>query len=67
MMVADITRSETLESIRGYWLAEVRNIVGNVPFIILANKSDLIKRAELNEKEHKKHEIGIEEAMDSVV
>jgi small GTP-binding protein len=51
MMVADITRKETLESIRSYWLAEVRNIVGNVPFIILANKSDLIKRAEFDEKE----------------
>jgi small GTP-binding protein len=54
MMVADITRKETLESIRSYWLAEVRNIVGNVPFIILVNKSDLIKRAELNEKEGSK-------------
>jgi small GTP-binding protein len=54
MMIADITRSETLQSIRSYWLAEVRNIVGNVPFIILANKSDLIKRAELTEKELRK-------------
>ncbi len=51
IMVADITRKETLESIKRYWLAEVKNIVGNVPFIILANKSDLIERAELDEKE----------------
>jgi small GTP-binding protein len=51
MMVADITRKETLESIRSYWLREVRNIVGNIPFIILANKSDLKKRAEFGEKE----------------
>ncbi|UCE36266.1 MAG: GTP-binding protein [Thermoplasmata archaeon] len=54
MMVADLTRKDTLESIRSYWLPEVKNIVGTVPFVILANKSDLIQRAEFKEEDLRK-------------
>ncbi|UCE36684.1 MAG: GTP-binding protein [Thermoplasmata archaeon] len=50
-MVADITRKDTLQSLKSYWIPEVENLVGSVPFIILANKSDLIERAEFNESE----------------
>lgn len=53
-MVADITRKETLNSLKTYWIPKVQNIVGTVPFIILANKSDLIKNAEIEEKELRK-------------
>jgi small GTP-binding protein len=49
--VADITRKETFNSLRKYWIPQVKEIIGIVPFIILANKSDLIDSTEINEKE----------------
>jgi small GTP-binding protein len=51
LMVADITRKDTLKSLENYWIPTVENIVGSIPIIILANKSDLIKKAEFKEKE----------------
>lgn len=39
-LVCDVTRRETLESIPE-WRSEIYKITGNVPVIILANKSDL--------------------------
>ena len=54
IMVADITRSETLQSIGEYWIPEVENLIGTVPFVILVNKSDLTKQAVIREKELRK-------------
>lgn len=51
MFVADITRMETFHSIETYWIPHVQEIIGDVPFIILANKSDLIKNSEFKAKE----------------
>lgn len=51
LFVADITRKETLQSLDSYWIPTVKNMVGKVPFIILANKSDLMTDAEFNEEE----------------
>ena len=50
-MVIDITRKDTLQSLDNYWIPEVQNIVGSLPFVILANKSDLIQNAEVKEAE----------------
>jgi small GTP-binding protein len=54
MMVADITRYETLKSIGEYWIPEVENLIGTVPFVILVNKSDLIKQAVIKERDLRK-------------
>lgn len=51
--IADITRKETLQNLESYWIPEVQNIAGTVPFVIMANKSDLIRKAEFNENELK--------------
>jgi small GTP-binding protein len=51
LFVADITRMETFHSIETYWIPHVQEIIGNVPFIILANKSDLIKDIEFKTNE----------------
>lgn len=51
LMVADITRMDTLKSLENYWIPTVENIAGSIPIIILANKSDLIRKAEFKEKE----------------
>lgn len=53
LMVADITRKETLESLKTYWIPKVQGIVSNIPFVVLANKWDLKENAELKEKDIK--------------
>jgi len=52
-MVADITRKETLESLRDYWIPMIHSFAGAVPFIVLANKSDLTTQAQFDEKDMK--------------
>jgi small GTP-binding protein len=51
ILVADITRNATLLSLKNYWIPEVHNIAGKIPFIILANKSDLLENATFGEEE----------------
>ncbi|UCE74636.1 MAG: GTP-binding protein [Methanomassiliicoccales archaeon] len=50
-IVADVTRKKTLLSIKNYWIPKVQYIVGKIPFIILANKNDLVKNAEFTKEE----------------
>ncbi|UCE74508.1 MAG: GTP-binding protein [Methanomassiliicoccales archaeon] len=50
-LVADITRKHTLDSIEAYWIPKVQNIIGNLPFVILANKCDLINDAKFTAKD----------------
>ena len=51
ILIADITRKDTLKSIDDYWIPNVYNMVGQVPFVILANKKDLTEKAEFDEDE----------------
>ena len=48
--VLDTTRKETLEALHG-WLEGVSSSVGKLPVVILANKKDLKKDAEITNKE----------------
>jgi small GTP-binding protein len=48
ILVSDLTRATTLNSIIDYWIPEVQNIVGTIPFVFMANKSDLLKPSDLN-------------------
>ncbi len=50
-MVANITRKKSLFNLEAYWLPKVRHLVGNIPFVILANKSDLIREAEFTKED----------------
>jgi small GTP-binding protein len=50
LLVADITRKDTLKSLENYWIPTIKKLVGKVPLIILANKSDIRKRAEFDDK-----------------
>jgi small GTP-binding protein len=45
LFVCDLTRRETLDSLGNYWIPQVREVIGTMPFIILANKSDLVNKA----------------------
>ena len=42
IMVSDLTRKETLDSIMNYWMPLVLRILGPVPMVLLGNKSDLV-------------------------
>ena len=40
LLVCDLTRNETLQSITG-WVTRVKEVTGEIPMILLANKADL--------------------------
>ncbi len=51
ILVADITRKETFNSLETYWIPQFKSIVGSVPFVILANKCDLSNEAQIGKEE----------------
>jgi Ras-related protein Rab-1A len=54
LLVTDITRRTTLTSLENYWIPEVHTLVGHIPFVILANKSDLLGNSAFDEDELRK-------------
>ena len=52
-VVCDVTRRSTLDNI-SYWVKALTDISGDIPVIILANKSDLKDEAEFTEDDLKK-------------
>jgi len=42
IMVCDLTRPETLQSVLSYWITMVLRLLGPIPIIFLGNKADLI-------------------------
>lgn len=50
LAVCDFTRPDTMKNLRS-WLGNFRSVVGNMPTVILGNKSDLEKRFTLTELE----------------
>ncbi|MFH0815759.1 MAG: Rab family GTPase [Methanobacteriota archaeon] len=54
ILVCDITRKATLESLRDYWMPSLIGVTGPVPMIIIANKGDLADEAEFGEKDIRK-------------
>lgn len=49
VLVADITRKETLDNIKT-WLKGFKRVTGNVPIILVANKKDLLESSAFSEK-----------------
>jgi small GTP-binding protein len=43
MLVCDLTRKETLDSLGKYWIPEFEKVVGKVPMVFMGNKADLTK------------------------
>lgn len=41
MLVADLTRPETIKNLETFWIPEIEAAVGKVPTVIIGNKSDL--------------------------
>jgi small GTP-binding protein len=50
LAVCDFTRPETMANLRS-WIGSLRSVVGEMPVIVLGNKSDLEKRYSLKELE----------------
>lgn len=44
LLVCDLTRKETLDSLGKYWIPQFEKAVGKVPRVILGNKADLRKK-----------------------
>jgi small GTP-binding protein len=51
IMVADITRKDTLDSIESYWIPTLIRVVGDAPLLFLANKMDLTDNAQITSEE----------------
>jgi small GTP-binding protein len=50
LLVTDITRRNTLTSLENYWIPEIHTLVGHIPIVILANKSDLLGNSAFDEE-----------------
>ena len=48
LLVADTTRSETLESLKSYWIPTLKRVVPVAPLVFLGNKSDLAEDAQFS-------------------
>ncbi|MCX8173293.1 MAG: GTP-binding protein [Thermoplasmata archaeon] len=53
ILVVDITRKSTLQSIHDYWYPQIVKVSGRIPFVIFGNKSDLKQNAEVTIEEIK--------------
>ncbi len=51
LIVCDMTRTETLKSLEEYWINALKDIAGNVPIIILANKCDLVDEVKITREQ----------------
>jgi Ras-related protein Rab-21 len=51
MVVCDLTRKDTLASLKDYWIPELRKVVGEVPMIFVGNKSDLVAERQITVEE----------------
>jgi small GTP-binding protein len=51
ILVADLTRKETLKSLERYWIPFLYKVVEDVPMVFVGNKSDLKKECEVEPEE----------------
>jgi len=54
IFVCDLTRTETLRSV-DWWLESFRQVTGNVPIVLLGNKSDLKERRAVSDSDLAKY------------
>jgi len=44
ILVGDLSRPETIQSLHDFWLKEVGSIVGTIPTVLVGNKVDLVEQ-----------------------
>ncbi|UCE75047.1 MAG: GTP-binding protein [Methanomassiliicoccales archaeon] len=69
LLVTDLTRKETLDSLERYWIPLLWGVVDNVPLIFISNKSDLVDEMAFDpddlERIASKYNMGIKEELPS--
>lgn len=53
LLVSDRTRTNTLNSLKEYWIPSLVSVTGTLPMIFLGNKSDMVDQIEFGGKELK--------------
>ncbi len=48
ILIADLTRKETLDSLERYWVPLLLEVVENIPLVFASNKSDLVEEITFN-------------------
>ncbi len=51
LLVSDLTRKDTLDSLRDYWIPSIVRVTGAIPMVFLGNKADLEDEVQFNLKE----------------
>ncbi|MCU0860166.1 MAG: GTP-binding protein [Thermoplasmata archaeon] len=44
ILVADLSRMETVQSVQDFWLKEVESVLGRTPIVLVGNKIDIAKK-----------------------
>ncbi len=44
ILVADLSRPETVKSVEAFWIPEIEGAVGKVPTVLIGNKHDLVEK-----------------------
>ena len=47
ILVGDLSRPETIQSLESFWLKEVNQIVGDIPTVLVGNKIDLAEKSSM--------------------
>ena len=51
LLVCDLTRKETLDSLEEYWIPEINKVKANIPMIFVGNKVDLVDQRQITNEE----------------
>lgn len=66
LLVCDLTRPETVESIDNYWTPLLEDVLGEVPpFVFLANKADLVDLKSQEMKDYRSEVLSLTEKYES--
>lgn len=67
VLVADMTRRDTLESLERYWIPSLHKVVDRIPLVFVCNKSDLKAQSEFGPEDLEtiasRHNAGFEESL----
>jgi small GTP-binding protein len=67
ILVADLTRRETLENLERYWIPSLFSVVESVPLVFACNKSDLRDQYEFKPKDLLKIALDYNDGFDNVL
>ena len=51
LLICDLTRKESLDSLKEYWIPELTKVTGDIPFVFVGNKCDLVEERQISDEE----------------